>query len=278
MKTAVVLGSGGVTAIAWELGLLAGLAAEGADLTKADLVVGTSAGAVTGANLASGADMRQLYESALQPVAVAPRRMSVGAKLRYGWAACSTRSPSVARTRLGKLALATGPVPEPERRATFRARLTSTQWPARRLLITAVDVESGDMMAFSSTSGVDLTDAVIASCALPGVWPPATILGRLWMDGATRSATNADLGGDCERVIIIAPVSRGLGAIPGAAGFAGSLRSRGHAVALISPGPAALAAIGQNALYGSRSARRSAARAGYAQAKSAAMTIDALLS
>ena len=53
-RTALVLGGGGITGIAWEIGLLAGLAEAGTDLSGADLVVGTSAGSVVGARLATG--------------------------------------------------------------------------------------------------------------------------------------------------------------------------------------------------------------------------------
>ncbi len=42
---ALVLGGGGVAGIAWMTGLLAGLADAGQDVTGADLLVGTSAGA-----------------------------------------------------------------------------------------------------------------------------------------------------------------------------------------------------------------------------------------
>src|SRR5919199_1718799 len=49
---ALVLGGGGITGIAWELGLLAGLRRLGTDLGDADLIVGTSAGAYVGAVLA----------------------------------------------------------------------------------------------------------------------------------------------------------------------------------------------------------------------------------
>ncbi len=53
---ALVLGGGGITGIAWELGLLAGLRRDGVDLGDADLIVGTSAGAFVGALVATGAD------------------------------------------------------------------------------------------------------------------------------------------------------------------------------------------------------------------------------
>ena len=50
---ALVLGGGGITGIAWETGLLTGLAAAGADLTGADRVVGTSAGSIVGSQVTS---------------------------------------------------------------------------------------------------------------------------------------------------------------------------------------------------------------------------------
>jgi NTE family protein len=52
-KRALVLGGGGVTGVAWEIGLIHGLAEQGLDLTTADLFIGTSAGSVVAAQLSS---------------------------------------------------------------------------------------------------------------------------------------------------------------------------------------------------------------------------------
>ena len=60
-KHALVIGGGGVTGAAWELGLIAGLAAQGINLA-ADLIVGTSACAFSGAQLLSGLDLELLYQ------------------------------------------------------------------------------------------------------------------------------------------------------------------------------------------------------------------------
>src|SRR5215218_11175718 len=68
-RTALVLGGGGITGIAWEIGLLAGLADAGIDLSTADLVVGTSAGSVVGAQVACGAELPFLYDRQLEPPA-----------------------------------------------------------------------------------------------------------------------------------------------------------------------------------------------------------------
>src|SRR5262249_37234399 len=60
--------AGGEAGIAWEVGLLAGLAERGTDLTAADLVIGTSAGAGVAAAISSGAGLAGLYETQLAPV------------------------------------------------------------------------------------------------------------------------------------------------------------------------------------------------------------------
>src|SRR4051812_29393426 len=54
---ALVLGGGGVAGIAWEAGIVTGLRQEGIDLGSADRIVGTSAGSVVGALIATGADL-----------------------------------------------------------------------------------------------------------------------------------------------------------------------------------------------------------------------------
>ena len=62
-----MLGGGGVVGIAWETGVLAGLRAAGADVTNADLFVGTSAGSTVGAQVASGRDLDDLLALQLGP-------------------------------------------------------------------------------------------------------------------------------------------------------------------------------------------------------------------
>jgi len=89
-------------------------------------------------------------------------------------------------------ALATDTVTEPERRRVIECRLPSHEWPSRALKTVAVDAGSGEPRVLDSASGVSLVDAVTASTAVPGVWPPATIEGRRYIDGGVRSSANAD--------------------------------------------------------------------------------------
>ncbi|KOG91505.1 patatin, partial [Streptomyces varsoviensis] len=72
------------------------------------------------------------------------------------------------------------------RRAVVERRLLSHEWPARRLLVTAVDAATGEFTAFDAASGVGIVDAVAASCAVPGVWPPVTIGAKRYIDGGVR--------------------------------------------------------------------------------------------
>ena len=270
---ALVLGSGGITGVAWEVGLLAGLAAQGLDLSGADLVIGTSAGALAGAQVTSGTGLADLYQAQITPDGVdVIAGMSRGLVFRYALAFGLPGTPTRARVRMGRLALASPELPEAERSAVIGAWLPSHDWPARRLLITAVDVASGKFTAFDSSSGATLIEAVSASCAVPGVWPPVRINERQWMDGGMRSAANADLAAGCERIVVLAPIWQGFGLLKGAVRQCRRLARHGRrAVALVVPDAAARAAIGQNLLDSSR--RAPAAQAGYAQAAAAASQI-----
>ena len=71
-------------------------------------------------------------------------------------------------------------------------RLPSHGWPDQVLRVTAIDIATGELVVFDGDSGVDLVDAVAASCAVPGAWPPVTIGDRRYMDGGVGSTINLD--------------------------------------------------------------------------------------
>ncbi|MGZ4508817.1 MAG: patatin-like phospholipase family protein [Blastococcus sp.] len=273
-RTALVLGGGGITGIAWEIGVVAGLAEAGVDLSSADFVVGTSAGSVVGAQLTSGAELEAMYGRQLAPATGEKvSRLNRGTMARFAWAMLRTRGDHTSfRRRIGELALAAekaGLTPsEQERLDVIGGRLISTAWPERALAVTAVDAETGEFRTFDRDSGVPLVSAVAASCAVPGVYPPVSIDGRRYVDGGMRSAANADLAQGYDRLVVLAPISRGFGPMASVDAQVTGLVAR---VAVVSPDAASKAAIGKNVL--DPAARAPSAKAGRAQAASVATQV-----
>ena len=233
MTFALVLGGGGITGAAWEAGILKGIRDAGIDLTGADVVIGTSAGAVVGAAITTGG-VDAFWERQIGPVDTnverpaaldqpkllaamreagllpqAPGESSGPALARLGQAQAAGEVTETALARLGRSAVAaTVTFSEEYRLHTMASRIGSNQWPDRRLLITAIDCEDGSLMVWTKDSGIPLIAAVSSSCAAPFVYPPATINGRRYMDGGIRSGTNVDLARGCDQVVVIKAVSR----------------------------------------------------------------------
>ncbi|MDN5931725.1 MAG: patatin-like phospholipase family protein [Pseudonocardia sp.] len=259
----LVLGGGGITGIAWMLGLLAGLAERGVDLRAADDIVGTSAGSVVGAQLATGVDVEERYAAQLVDAtgevasSVGPRTM-----LRLGLALVGPRARVLAR--IGAVARNTTTMPEPERIAVIGRRLPVHEWPDRSLRITAVDAFDGAFRVLDRHSGVPLVEAVASSCAVPGVFPAVTTGGTRYIDGGVRSPVNADLAAGAESVVVLAPIVRGIGPQVAAAEQVDALRRTGPGGGRGPPAPAAGAASARNGRPPAR--RAGSARAGRAQA------------
>ncbi|MFC8228417.1 patatin-like phospholipase family protein [Streptomyces sp. NPDC057287] len=266
--TALVLGAGGVTGTAWESGILHGLAKAGVDLSTADLIVGTSAGAIVGAQLAFGpAGVDDLYERQL----AAPEngeavsgRLGPVTVLRYARALLSSRTPDEYGRKLGALARDSRPAAAAaERREMIASLLPSSEWPERNLLVTAVDAATGALHTFDRTGTVALADAVTASCAIPVVWPVVSAGGRNWIDGGVHSPANAQLASGYGRVVVIAPTASGSRVIVSPRAQAAGLEAAGARVEVITPDAASRKAVGRNSLDLAR--RAAAARAGLAQ-------------
>ena len=269
-QQALVLGGGGVAGIAWMTGLLAGLADAGQDVTGADLVIGTSAGATVAAQLGSGRPLEELFARQADP---ARQAREIAVEMDWEKFAAAIQPYLAQPTRdeqlrgLGQFALSAQTATEPERRAVIAGRLPSPDWPARAIRLTAVDCASGELAVFDAGSGFALVDAVAASCAVPGVWPPVTIGGRRYMDGGVRSADNADLAAGCAEITVISPLGleSGLPTSLPLPEVVARLRADGSRVTVISPDAASAAAIGTNAL--DPATRVPAATAGRAQGR-----------
>ena len=261
--TALVLGGGGVTGIAWELGILKGLADAGVDLSTADLVVGTSAGSVVGAQVASGHFLDDLYAGQLEaPDTEIGAELSRRTMLRLLPPMLIPGSQQKKLARVGKLAMRAHPPGGSDRIEVIRSRIDIEKWPDRDLRVTAVEAENGEFTVFDKDSDVDIVHAVAASCAVPLVWPAVTIDGLHYVDGGMRSTCNADLARGADAVVVIAP-------LPQAFSKATSIRAQLAATgatrtAVVTPDAEALTAIGKNVLDPSK--RADSARAGRRQA------------
>ncbi len=270
--TALVLGGGGPVGGAWMTGVLAGLTDAGVDLDRADVVIGTSAGAVFGSRLACGEPPREMYERQLTGADRLVMSVTAAQTLRFLWAALGSRDPDRSVRRLGRAALAARPAPGPGLPEVLRPLLRgASHWPARALRIASVDALTGQVEAFGPDSTLTLAEAVAASCAVPLVWPPVTAAGRRWMDGGSRSTTNLHLARGCRRVVAVAPVPSAVGPHPHARQEAAALAAEGVAVTLLAPDRASRRAMGRDLTADSR--RLDAALAGHAQATALADTV-----
>jgi NTE family protein len=154
-------------------------------------------------------------------------------------------------------------------RSTVAARLPRHEWPDQRVLITAVDARTGDPVVFDRDSGVDLADAVAASCASG---TPHGIGHHRYLDGGYRRNENSDLAAGYARVLVLSPLG-GRTRTPLAWGShlaaqVDELRAGGSEVETILPDADSLAAFGTNLM--DLSTRPPAARAGFAQGRAEA--------
>ena len=300
-NVALVLGGGGAAGNAWEIGVIAGLAEAGLDMTEtADLVVGTSAGATAAAQVRSGVPPADLLTSVLSapippvgqnrerppalPMATVFERMrAIGA---------SATSAADLRRAMGAFGLESNSILGPgagQRRATVAARLPRPEWPDRLMIVVAVDAQTGELAAFDRDSGVDLVDAVSASTALPGLVPTVSINGTRYIDGGVRSTDNADLASGYAHVVVLSPLG-GRNGTPSEGQFEGlrrppewgvdlesqveALRKQGSHVEVITPDADSRAAMGTNQM--DPATRIPAARAGFAQGQREAARVTFL--
>ncbi len=201
---AVVLSGGGERVVAWQVGILAGLADGALDLRRATIAIGTSAGALVAARLAAGIDPRA------DARAITPRPSLGGAAafdaLADAWRAAGATTTQ-RRRAFGQVALERSPGGEDAFVASVERRLPDPAWPPA-LRVVAIDAQSGERVVFDRDAGVAPARAIAASRAIPALFPPVTVGGRPFIDGALGSATNADAlaGADASLVFVITAV------------------------------------------------------------------------
>lgn len=267
------MGGGGVVGTAWMVGLAAGLRHRGIDLGKADLIIGTSAGSLTGTLITTGGDLDELAEGPSSEQApnrtheLDPQKLAEMARLR----ADTSLEPGESQRRIGELADAVTEGAE-EHLSWMRWMVGTPDWPASRLWVTALEIESGERVTWDRSSGVPLINAVASSCAVPTLIPPVAIKSRRYMDGGASSPTNADLAAGANRLVVIEPIAHLYPRGPLEREIA---MVAAEVVVTIGPNDAAQAAYGPNML--ANSAWAPAYRAGVDQAAEVAEELrDAL--
>ncbi|RAG84977.1 patatin-like phospholipase family protein [Streptacidiphilus pinicola] len=232
---ALVLGGGGAAGNAWAIGIVAGLAEAGLDLTEtADLVIGTSSGATAAAQVRSGIPAAELLAAIVSaPVRPAGQHgpggpggpgargaqnqnrppslpaETVFARMR-AISAAATSAAELQRA-MGAFGLESDAVLAPgaaQRRALVASRLPHPEWPERPMIVAALNAHTGELTAFDRDSGVELVDAVTASTALPGMAPTHDINGTHYINGGVRSTENADLATGYANVLVLTPLTR----------------------------------------------------------------------
>ena len=284
-ERALVLGGGGSAGNAWLIGVIAGLLDAGLDVTKADLVIGTSAGATTAAQITSTSPTQLLADilaaapqhrtgPAGSDRGRVPRRPVADHLRRTSEIIAGAEDAADMRRRLGvaalELAAASDGSGQTGWRATVAARLPSQRWPQRSMLIPAVDAHTGEPVVFDRHSGVDLVDAVAARCARGSAY---SIGDNQYMDGGyRRSSENADLAAGYGRVLVLSPLG-GRTRAPLGWGMhleaqVDELRAGDSRVEAVLPDSDSRDAFGSNLM--DLSTRPPAARAGYDQGRTLA--------
>jgi NTE family protein len=253
-KRGLVLAGGGLAGIAWETGILRGIADSAPDvarrLLEVDVLLGTSAGSAVAAQLGSGVGLDQLFA---HQVSDASYELDSGVdvddivELFVGAMADPAATKEQKLQRIGATALAVDTVAESVRREVIVNRLPKHDWPERALRITAIDVATGELVVFDKNSGVELIDAVAASCAVPGAWPPVTIGTRRYMDGGVGSTVNMPAVADCQAVVVMVPAGE-FSPSPFGDGTAAEVAAFPGATLTIFADEASLAAFGRNPL------------------------------
>ncbi|HET9877166.1 MAG TPA: patatin-like phospholipase family protein [Mycobacterium sp.] len=280
-KRALVLAGGGVAGIAWETGVLCGIADESPAAAEAllssEVLVGTSAGAAVAAQVGSGTGLDELFaRQVAETSAELDPGVGVEAVTELFLAAMTEPYTSAEQKlqRIGAVALAADTVAGPVRRDVIARRLPSHHWPDRSLRITAIDIATGKLVVFDHDSGVDLIDAVAASCAVPGVWPPVSIGNRCYMDGGVRSTVNLGAADDCDVAVVLCPSGESVRS-PFGGGAAAEVAAFPGPVFAVFADDAALAAFGTNPL--DPDCRVPSARAGREQGRRQARAIGEFL-
>src|SRR5918996_1132158 len=233
MKLGLVLGGGGLIGLGFHAGALKALQERSIDVRPADVIVGTSAGAIIAAYLAGGWRPEDFFEYAngTHPAAAADPHEQIREMRSLFTPTWSSLSERIRRGAGSVFVIASsrGLIPTGGRRtaawlrrtfpagmystATTRSRLRQDlpdSWPRPGVYFCAAEMYSGKRVVFGApdSPGARFSDAVLASTAIPGFFESVRIEGRHYVDGGVVSATSVDVATDagCDAILCIAPL------------------------------------------------------------------------
>ncbi|MBF7023197.1 patatin-like phospholipase family protein [Staphylococcus kloosii] len=265
-EKALVLGGGGITGIAWESGVLAGLIDSGILVNHADKILGSSAGSYVGSILANGQNMKTYYEQLANKRDNADNAQldpSLFELWREAFVQGKTDEQVIGKYLGDIINKSPSTVSLEERERSVRKRIGNVDWTPQ-LEITAINAKTGTLESFNETSGISLMEAVMASGAVPGIWPHVDMLGASWIDGGMISSTNARLMANYKDIIILAPLDQKQGLVPSVYEDVETLKTNSN-VTLITPDQDSRNIIGTN-IYSSQHIKE-IGDAGYQQGK-----------
>ena len=298
MNLGLVMGGGGLVGIAWELGVLAGLQeAAGLDPTSAAVIVGSSAGSVSGAQAALGRDLVDLVERQLRTASSASGPTEAGTSGRRT-APDGDRAGTVGQARsvppemleammssagsieeraakIGHMAMeADVPMEEDAYVESFRSFLGTDGWPGVDLRVTTAEAETGRSVLWSRDDGIDLVRAVASSCAIPCFFPPVSFRGRHYVDGP-RGGYMARLAGEkaLDGILFVGPNAAMPPQLVRQVELE-ELADKGMPVVMVTGGEV-MAGIGMDLM--NPAMRAKAAEAGVADGRQAAVEVEARL-
>ncbi|WP_419945505.1 patatin-like phospholipase family protein [Candidatus Poriferisodalis sp.] len=222
-SVALVMGSGGIVGGAFHAGVLKALEdAWEIDAREVGLIVGTSAGSISGALVAAGLSPSDLFRrETRQPLSPEGARLLGAARARRGpkrdpmAAFGAPMAPHVMMLALampGRVSPGTalasmlpcGKIPT-SHVADMVHGLFEDVWPTRLdLLVPVVELDTGQRVVFDATGPASPSEAVAASCAVPAVFEPVEIDGTSYIDAGVHSSDNLDvLGGEHYDLVVV---------------------------------------------------------------------------
>lgn len=233
MKVGLVLGGGGLIGLGYHAGVLKALAERDVYVADADVIIGTSAGAIVGSYLAARWEQTDFFEYAhgRHPVARVEAAGQDGAG-PLGTPLWRSHSERLRRSIGSAFAMASsrglyrtgGRLPITVLRRVFPAGLYSTaetrtmfhedlprEWPEREIVLCAAELYTGRRVGFGMPGAppAAFPDAALASIAIPGIFPPVRIGGHQYVDGGVVSGTSLDFAVElgCKAILCVAPLA-----------------------------------------------------------------------